>query len=62
MDFGKKRPSFYTKDDGPLKLHPGSVNALQQGAIMHKYVARVIVVCEWMRRAGSDTHCTETGG
>jgi hypothetical protein len=38
VDWGKKQPKFYTKDDGALKLHPGSVNALQPGALMHKCV------------------------
>jgi hypothetical protein len=28
VDFGRKRASFYTKTDGRLKIHPGSVNAL----------------------------------
>lgn len=38
VDYGKKRAKFFTKDDGAIKLHPGSVNAMQPGALMHKYV------------------------
>lgn len=42
MDYGKKRAKFFTKDDGMLKLHPGSVNSMQPGALMHKYVRAYI--------------------
>ncbi len=48
VDWGKKQPKFFTKDDGALKLHPGSVNALQPGALMHKCVRVCVYVCMYV--------------
>ncbi|KAM3567269.1 hypothetical protein VYU27_010582, partial [Nannochloropsis oceanica] len=31
VDYGKKRPTFFTQTDGTLKLHPSSINAPPEG-------------------------------
>jgi ATP-dependent RNA helicase DHX36 len=38
VDFGKSRPSLFTRNDGKVKPHPGSVNNLQQSLYRHRWV------------------------
>jgi len=38
VDYRKRHAKFYTKQDGDLKLHPGSVNELGRGRLFHRWL------------------------